>query len=1171
MRGRPEESSTLVLQTPNPTVCARFEDFVRKHSDAVLHALKDVASSALCISLACSRTRSNVATWVCVFRHDGKDITRIEDSINGYLQSPCVLSTLEPLDLTTETFQYRISSGLYTGEPVPTTGRVFFRRPDGGQGKSASPMTALYTSKLLTNTATIGCLAKTRNKDGNWSLFGVTLATVSDDLSERGDYHPDVPPTSTTERGEGEMHVLSTDTPAPKAEGILLGGSYEEGGPAAAHNLSLDIVDNMESDTRSSVPWCLVLFDDAVLLPAPITSVIGHKVTAAVREPRVGAELIILGNSATGQEPRCKVLNPYAWIKFPGSTLLFPVRKLQALPNYGLYYVYLARFRHPSLIVVPDLAPMDIGSLVVEETDGAFEAHYQVLAIGNSDEAYVVSLNDLLGLLKRSGCTDTTILSPSDVALAGNGAVSAPPSVDATQLILRSAANLRTDAIALRNSEIPLESFEAVLSNPSPRSVAMSSKAVKAFKKAVQRYTINNYLKQDFVLIERLDQWMQGKATDPSRPSNTWVVLLLVDSHEYHRGIDNYPALTTIRDDIRLSSDRSIFRLFCILLQIDAGHLIEPLSYFLCDDDLPLSSQNLESELLSRDIVSTPGNAHDLAQNFVRWQYSFCCRPLLRRKVTKFNAYEIIPITRMEPVNDREQIANVYHIEIPLDCVSSGVQELVGDEHRLEIDGIVYYEFAVKSFNDARHFRDELSNFVLAQDIPSVVQWLSQYEVHNSPFTHDRSSCQYNLVLELGRLDLNQLILSTKSPVLFRDVLEVWSSLGTVIEALCGLHSRVAATETEGIMIQGWHADIKPENILRAGNTWKLADLGHSRFKLNLGKMLSKADYVGGTVTYGAPETFSRSTSKSNVTPRIDIWSLGAVFSAVATWVILGAPGVAHYKRVRQTAIHSLLTQESNRDALYTGDYFHNGREVLPEVTAWHDFLRYSLRNSDPLTGKILDMVDQFMLKGDPRCRYGAADIDREYKRCLGEARSADFEPRGVLWSQHRNIIALAEQEASDEEFVMSHFTNNLTTSRRALQSAPSSPEQHPRNPLLSVPPPESLTLSPSSKGLEKVSTSTEEGVMEPVAPRPSSVVRFKNPQGDSPDQRFDMSWARKSLRLDEKRFRSPTRSLLRSAAKKVGMKKKKSERGGDAHLASFYRQRHLVGSSSCFLFLLPH
>jgi hypothetical protein len=261
---------------------------------------------------------------------------------------------------------------------------------------------------------------------------------------------------------------------------------------------------------------------------------------------------------------------------------------------------------------------------------------------------------------------------------------------------------------------------------------------------------------------------------------------------------------------------------------------------------------------------------------------------------------------------------------------------------------------------------------------------------------------------------------------------------------------------------------------------------------------------------------------------------------------------------VRQSAIHSLLTEGSNNYFLYIGDYFHNGREVLPEVTAWHDFLRYSLRKSDPLTGKILDIVDHFMLKGDPRHRYSAADINMEYKRCLAEARSADHEPRGALWSQHRNIIALAEQEVSDDDFIVSQFNKALTVSRRSPQSVPSSPQQYPRSMVLPMTQPESLSLRPSGKGLEKVSTSTEEGGMDPIAPRPSSTVRFKSPQGEAVEQRFDISWARKSLRLDEKRFRSPTRSLLRSAAKKVGMKQK-GVRGSDGHLASFYKDRHLV------------
>jgi len=319
----------------------------------------------------------------------------------------------------------------------------------------------------------------------------------------------------------------------------------------------------------------------------------------------------------------------------------------------------------------------------------------------------------------------------------------------------------------------------------------------------------------------------------------------------------------------------------------------------------------------------------------------------------------------------------------------------------------------------------------------------------------------------------------------------------------------------------------------------------------------------------GAPETFSHSSHGTNITPSIDIWSLGAVFSVVATWAVLGAPGVAHFKRVRQAAIHSLITEHPS-SKLYTGDYFHSGQDVLPEVTAWHEFLRYSLRRNDPLTGRILDLADQFMLKGDAEDRYNAVDISQSYKKYLSDANTnADFEPSGTLWSQHRNMIALAEQEVSDDELLSQH-SKPLVAPQRSPPTFPKSPQQYPQGrawPMSQPGKPGQLTSRPLCRDLETSNTSAERDAIEAAVPQPSPGVRFQNLAGNSLDQRYDMSWARRTLRLNEKRLRSPTRSLLISAAKRMGMKRK-SSKTSDELLAQFYKDRNLVGS--LVLLLLP-
>lgn len=301
----------------------------------------------------------------------------------------------------------------------------------------------------------------------------------------------------------------------------------------------------------------------------------------------------------------------------------------------------------------------------------------------------------------------------------------------------------------------------------------------------------------------------------------------------------------------------------------------------------------------------------------------------------------------------------------------------------------------------------------------------------------------------------------------------------------------------------------------------------------------------------------------------MDIWSLGCVLSAVATWIVLGSSGIAHFRRVRQAAVSLLLADPSNHN-LCTGDYFHNGHDVLPEVTAWHDFLRYSLRRSDPLTGKILDLVDKFMLKGGAEDRLSAANVHQKYTQYLREASSADLEPPGSLWFHHRNLIALAEPEGSEDENVISQRLKPTTRNRGSPRSAPSSPQHRPESRTWYMTELDKITLGPSSQAPEKPSTSAYDGATEMMFDRPrrQSTVRFQNAQ-DSSSQLYNMSWARKSLRLDEKRFRSPTRSLLRSAAKKVGMKQKSALDSNvmlSSSIASFYKDRSLVSSlAPCF------
>lgn len=116
----------------------------------------------------------------------------------------------------------------------------------------------------------------------------------------------------------------------------------------------------------------------------------------------------------------------------------------------------------------------------------------------------------------------------------------------------------------------------------------------------------------------------------------------------------------------------------------------------------------------------------------------------------------------------------------------------------------------------------------------------------------------------------------------------------------------------------------------------------------------------------GAPECdIARRDRSKSVSQTIDTWSFGCVLSVSATWVVLGYQGVRAYHEQRRSAIKKLRErQQSGEDVTVpvADDAFHDGTDVLPEVREWHDALRGVLRVSDTITGRILKIIDEYML-----------------------------------------------------------------------------------------------------------------------------------------------------------------------------------------------------------------
>ena len=181
----------------------------------------------------------------------------------------------------------------------------------------------------------------------------------------------------------------------------------------------------------------------------------------------------------------------------------------------------------------------------------------------------------------------------------------------------------------------------------------------------------------------------------------------------------------------------------------------------------------------------------------------------------------------------------------------------------------------------------------------------------------------------------------------------------------------------------------------------KIADLGLSHFKRHVpsqGEAIDKDAY--GTRAYGrlrsqnpsdltvfddssgAPECYRADSDIEKipilVNQSVDIWSLGAIFSAAAVWVVHGKGGVSEYSRRRreETArIHGF------RD----GDCFHDGERVLDTVTKIHRDLADDIRSSDHVTGAMVHMVTEEMLI-ESESRTSAKSLSYRTKRILQDA-----------------------------------------------------------------------------------------------------------------------------------------------------------------------------------------
>ena len=123
----------------------------------------------------------------------------------------------------------------------------------------------------------------------------------------------------------------------------------------------------------------------------------------------------------------------------------------------------------------------------------------------------------------------------------------------------------------------------------------------------------------------------------------------------------------------------------------------------------------------------------------------------------------------------------------------------------------------------------------------------------------------------------------------------------------------------------------------------------------------------------------------------------------------LGWQGLPQFEKLRQKAgKKSQLSQQSEKSET---DYFHDGKTVLPDVTAWHKVLRSALRKTDSITGQVLDLVDEKMLLGAEE-RIKAKELCAELKKI---AMACEAEPRDELPESIKKVLLEVDDTAKSK------------------------------------------------------------------------------------------------------------------------------------------------------------
>ncbi|KAL4883537.1 kinase-like domain-containing protein [Aspergillus karnatakaensis] len=260
-----------------------------------------------------------------------------------------------------------------------------------------------------------------------------------------------------------------------------------------------------------------------------------------------------------------------------------------------------------------------------------------------------------------------------------------------------------------------------------------------------------------------------------------------------------------------------------------------------------------------------------LFSDILKRQYEFQVRPLKRSpEYVRFSSQEILPIRQDKERKGKGMFGEVYGFEIPY------------DEYRgVGLEKI--RRFARKVFVDKTHNTGGLKEWVKCLysnkvDHPHLMPALTAFW-HND---------QFSIVFEEAQQTLAQ-YLESEGGLFHSD--ELWDQVQGLAEALAYLHGKGSAHE-----IIAYHGDLKPANILIVNRLMKIADFG--LLKIHVKNSNGLAPEVWSPPSNGKAFTLPYA-SPGGPDASMDVWSLGAILSEIATFDLEDTGRLALYREAR--------------------------------------------------------------------------------------------------------------------------------------------------------------------------------------------------------------------------------------------------------------------------------